>query len=239
MVVAAKSPQAGFVKTRLVQEGDLTLEQAAALASAFLADTLATVQSAAEALRADAVLALDGSPALVTGLDRVTTSRISLTQQQGNSLGERLVHIFEAGFGREYGRVIVVGSDAPHLPASFLIEAAGRLDVGKAGSVPVNVVLGPSEDGGYYLIGLSRQSQPALFRDIPWSSSETRATTLQRAEEAGLTLGVLPPWYDIDTMADLRRLARDVRRGVVLAPATTALLMTEAFERALLAKAGR
>ena len=210
VIVAAKAPRAGSVKTRLCPP--LGAEDAARLAGAFLLDTWTTASAAF--LDADLTLALDGDsadlPAEIRGATRIVA-------QSGNSLGARLVNMMETAFGAGYPSVCVIGSDAPHLPAPFLLEAFGRLE-GGAGAV-----LGPSDDGGYYLIGLSRPA-PALFENIPWSTDAVREVTLVRAAEAGLAASLLPPWYDIDTVDDLRRLRGDLRRGIARAPATAAAL---------------
>ena len=122
-----------------------------------------------------------------------------------------------ASFDRGYKAVCVIGSDAPHLPAAFLLEAWGRLQRG------ADAVLGPADDGGYYLVALPRAA-PALFRDIPWSGAAVLEVTLARAAEERLSVSLLPPWYDVDTPDDLLRLREDLRRGVAYAPATAELL---------------
>ena len=104
----------------------------------------------------------------------------------------------------EYGSVCLINSDSPTLPTSLLLEAARAL------STPVDrVVLGPAEDGGYYLIAATAP-HPALFTGIPWSTATVFAQTVAKVAAAGLTLATLPPWYDIDGPADLRRCARDL-----------------------------
>ena len=210
VIVAAKAPCAGSVKTRLCPP--LLADDAARLAGAFLVDTWAS--ATAGFLDADAALALEGDPGdlpvEIRGAGRILG-------QSGNSLGARLVHMMEAPFAEGYGAVCVIGSDAPHLPAAFLLEAFGRLERG------ADAVLGPSDDGGYYLIGLPRPA-PMLFDNIPWSTGAVREATLARAAEAGLSASLLPPWYDVDTAHDLRRLRGDLRRGVARAPATAEML---------------
>lgn len=211
IVVAAKAPRAGAVKTRLCPP--LSPEAAARLARAFLADTLETASALPKV--ADLWLALDGDdPALVRELLPDGARQI---RQRGGDLGERLVHLFAEVFAEGYEQVCVVGSDAPHLPAAFLVEAFGRL-------VGNDVALGPAEDGGYYLAAL-RAPAPELFAgDIGWGGPDVLADTLARAARAGRTAALLPPWYDIDTPHDLRRLQQDIRRGAAFAPATAALL---------------
>jgi glycosyltransferase A (GT-A) superfamily protein (DUF2064 family) len=121
--------------------------------------------------------------------------------------------------------VCVVGSDAPHLPAAFLLEALGRLALAPGASPKsvADVVLGPTDDGGYYLVAL-RAPAPGLFTNVPWSGPDVFSVTQMRARTAGLTVALLPPWYDVDVLADLRRLQTDLARGVVHAPATHALI---------------
>lgn len=212
VVVVAKAPEAGRVKTRLCPP--LSPEEAARLAAAFLSDSLTV--AATPTLRARTALALDGTMAQPPAV-------VPVTQQRGNSLGERIVHIFENGFCEGFQAVCVIGSDAPHLPAAFLIEAFGRLERG------ADVVLGPADDGGYYLTALSRPL-PTLFEQIPWSGPDVLAATRARASAAGLSVSLLPPWYDVDTPSDLRRLREDLRRGVVHAPATEGALAALAWD---------
>jgi glycosyltransferase A (GT-A) superfamily protein (DUF2064 family) len=95
--------------------------------------------------------------------------------------------------------------DSPTLPLGTLRQAFRALD-----DPDVDVVLGPCEDGGYYLIGV-RQPCAALFYDIPMSTPRVAAETLQRAEENGLRVALLPRWYDVDVYADLQRLAEELR----------------------------
>lgn len=227
VIVAAKVPVAGRVKTRLVAAApDFGPHEAARLAEAFLADTL--VLAARPALRADCWLALDGDPAdLAAGL---VPAGVTIVPQAGNCLGERLVNMTKAGFRAGYGRVCVIGSDAPHLPLAFLEEAFGRLApaiTGSSGDAPppvADAVFGPADDGGYYLVAL-RNHAPALFVNISWSGPDVLAETRERANAAGLRLALLPPWYDVDTPVDLDRLRTDLARGVVRAPATERLLV--------------
>ncbi len=124
--------------------------------------------------------------------------RYYLSQSDGN-LGNRLVHGFEQGF-QTYSRIIAIGTDSPDLPIEYLDDAFHHLKEN-------DVVLGPCDDGGYYLIGLSHPF-PALFHNIPWSTSRVFETTLQKINRAGAMLEVLPKWYDVDTFDDLQRLAK-------------------------------
>lgn len=224
LVVAAKAPVAGTVKTRLCPP--LSTDEAARLACALLADTLDTAFSPVVSAVADVFLALDGDEASVAATwdeaERRTPegARLHRLRQRGNDLGERLAHLCADVFAAGYAHVCVIGGDTPDLPAAFLIEAFGRLAHGGQDGV----VLGPAEDGGYYLVGL-RQPAPGLFAGgIGWGGPNVLRDTLARAVEAERTVVLLPPWYDIDTIADLRRLREDLRRGSAHAPATASLL---------------
>jgi hypothetical protein len=119
--------------------------------------------------------------------------------------------------------VVIIGSDSPDLPPSYVQEAFARLDGG------ADVVLGPAEDGGYYLIGL-RAPQPRLLREVPMSTPTVLADTLALARELGLRAELLPLWYDVDTSAELRRLAEGLLDAPPeVAPCTRAFLAS--FER--------
>jgi rSAM/selenodomain-associated transferase 1 len=211
VIVAAKSPVAGSVKTRLIEPGIRSADQASSLARAFLRDTISV---AAAVGRADTFLYWDGDLARAP-----RQGGIVVRTQAGNSLGERLVHMFEQAFAAGYEQVVVIGSDSPHLPAAFLTDAFGRLAAGD------EAVLGRTDDGGYCLVGLRNGGRPELFREIPWSTNGVHAATMERALAADIRVSQLPPWYDIDTPADLARLKTDLTRGVITAPHTEALLL--------------
>jgi hypothetical protein len=138
-----------------------------------------------------------------------------LLPQQGDDLTARLLSMFATLFGLGYTGVIATDSDSPTLPLQFLQQAVDLL-----ANPEVDVVLGPSADGGYYLIGL-RQVYPVLFEDMPWSTSVVCAETLRRAESAGLRVVCLPSWFDIDTAADLERLRQQMAEMGEAAPRYT------------------
>jgi hypothetical protein len=122
----------------------------------------------------------------------------ALVAQRGDDLGARLSHAFEDLLADGAPGAIVIGSDVPTLPRAVLVAALERL----AGA---DLVLGPSEDGGYYLIGL-REPRAALFADMAWSTEGVFDETLRRAGALGLDVGLLPAWFDVDTAVDLERL---------------------------------
>ena len=125
-----------------------------------------------------------------------------LTPQVEGNLGARLHAFFASQFHSGYQRVLVVGADSPNLPLAHIDQAWQLLD-------EYAVVLGPTDDGGYYLIGAAEKTPPAL-EGIPWGSSDVWEATLAALGRAGVQHAVLPAWYDIDRLPDLRRLAEDL-----------------------------
>jgi uncharacterized protein len=200
--IMAKAPRRGEVKTRLVPP--LSVESAAALSGCFIQDIAASIAAAAESEPIDGYVAYSppGSeaafaPLLPPGIGLLPPRRIGL----GASLFDAASDLLAAG----YGAVCLVNSDSPTLPTAVLIEAARALAA--AGD---RVLLGPAEDGGYYLIGLKRAHR-RLFQDIAWSTEHVLRQTLARAAEIGLAALTLRSWYDVDDLESLRRLARELR----------------------------
>jgi uncharacterized protein len=139
--------------------------------------------------------------------------RVRAMAQRGRDLGARMANLVSDLLAAGHAAALVTGSDLPTLSVARFAEAAGVLDGGAA-----DVVLGPSEDGGYYLIGLARPA-PELFDDMRWSEPDVLAVTRMRAERLGLRVALLAPWYDVDTGADLARL----RHGLADAPGASAV----------------
>ncbi|HKZ08245.1 MAG TPA: TIGR04282 family arsenosugar biosynthesis glycosyltransferase [Methylomirabilota bacterium] len=131
--------------------------------------------------------------------------------QRGDDLGARMGNLVDDLLAGGHAAALVTGSDLPALPAAYLREAARALMAGEA-----DVVLGPAEDGGYYLIGLRRRA-PELFRGIAWSTAEVLDATRARADALGLRVRLLPPWADLDMPADLVRLRRLLADGEPMA----------------------
>jgi hypothetical protein len=120
----------------------------------------------------------------------------------GADIGECLHGVMQQLFSAGFTRVVAISSDGPTLPVARLEQARARLE-------DHDVVVGPADDGGYYLIGL-RQPQPGLFHGVSWSTDRVAAQTRERAAALGLTVAELPPWYDVDTPADLARLQAEL-----------------------------
>ena len=211
VVMMAKAPQAGEVKTRL--RPSLTAAAAAALYHAFLLDTIAKI-NALPGAQAVASYAPANREAFFADLAPGWTR----LPQRGADLGARMHDCFRQLLARDYDHVLLTGSDLPTLPRRILRQAMQM-----AASPQIDVIIGPSEDGGYYLIGL-RAPCPPLFADMAWSTPGVLAETIKRAERLGLRLAYLPTWYDIDTPADLTRLQAALQQ-----PYTRALRHTRAF----------
>jgi uncharacterized protein len=198
LAVMAKAPRPGKVKTRLAPP--LTLEQSAALNICFLRDTAANIAS------------VEGASGLICytpigdeeAFDGLLPDTFSLIPQRGDSFGERLLCAAQDILACGFGAVCLIDSDSPTLPHSALQAAVHTL--AQEGDC---VVIGGSDDGGYYLIGL-KQAHAAVFDRISWSTASVYRETLERAAEAGLTLVELPLWYDVDDGATLRVLAGEL-----------------------------
>ncbi len=196
IVVMAKQPEPGKVKTRLCPP--LSPGQAADLYEAFFTDTLSLVSGIE---KSGLFVAYDPDTAR-DFFTRICSPRVACIPQGAGDLGDRLLRISQRMFVRGYRKLIILASDTPHLPRDVISGAIARLD-------ETDVVLGPCDDGGYYLIGL-RFCAPALFAGIPWSTSRVLDETLQRAHDAGMTWELLSPCYDIDTWEDAERLSKDL-----------------------------
>lgn len=196
----AKAPEPGQVKTRL--SPPLSGEDAARLYRCFLMDKIAQVRSVSTAEPVVAY-APDGAANLFAEL----APGFRLVPQGGGDLSARLVSVLGRLFGEGFDAVVVTDSDTPTLPSPCLERAVASAASGKH-----DLVLGPSQDGGYYLIGL-RGIHHALFDGMPWSTPVVLEETLRRARALGHEVALLEPWYDVDTGADLVRLVSDLGGG--------------------------
>ena len=205
VVVLAKPPVAGEVKTRLAPP-----DRAALLARAFLIDTFAALRSIEWV---DAVLAT--TAALDPSLEHELATTIWM-QGEGD-LGARIERVLRRALASA-PRAIAMGSDTPGLPLAALERAHDALRAADA-------AIGPAEDGGFYLLAL-RSCPEGLLAGLPWSQSDTFAATLARLHERGLSTVVLEPWFDVDRPADLERLRGLLAARTVSAPATWHILNT-------------
>jgi uncharacterized protein len=213
LAVMAKAPVPGSVKSRLVPP--LDRYEAASLNRCFLRDMCASIESLRSHSNAHGLIAYTPAGSELA-FDGLLPDSFRLFPQRGRDLGERLFHAVCDLLQASYESVCLINSDSPTLPRTILAQALVCLK--KAGD---RIVLGGSDDGGYYLIGLKRAHR-RVFEDINWSTSAVFSQTLERAAELGLEVVSLPPWYDVDDASSLRRLAielfgddstRDGRRG--------------------------
>ena len=209
LVIMAKAPRPGTVKTRLAQS--LSAAIVAELYSCLLDDTLTLAHSLGSVKVAIMCPASD-----VDELMQLAGGAAEVVAQQGEGLAAALTSVFAhfAAPGRQ--SVIAFNSDSPHLPASVLIrgfEILGAHDV----------VVGPTADGGYYLVG-AKSSHAALFDNDGMGTNGALDALLERARKLQLSVGLTEPFYDVDVESDLTRLAADLRLAPSRAPRTAAWL---------------
>ena len=209
LVVFAKVPAPGRVKTRLTPP--LAPADAADLYAAFLGDALEAFAGLGVAVR----LYLPASPDAMP--DGIVPAGVSRHRQHGDGLGARMDAALTETLAAGAARAVVIGTDHPTLPLARVAEAFRAL------ASPGTVVLGPSDDGGFYLLGLDRP-RPALFAGMAYSHADVFAETRARAVADGAALCVLPPGYDVDDAAGLARLVAEWRAGADVGRRTAALL---------------
>ena len=211
VAIMAKAPDPGAVKTRLCPP--LSPREAAALARCFLRDRVAQVRALTGVSR---VIAF--TPASARGVFQRLAPDFTLIAQHGADLGARMRSTLATLLAAGHRAMIAIGTDTPTLPTAVLQHAVDRI-----ASPDVDVVLGPAEDGGYYLIGV-RADDPMLFGDVPWSTSKVLEITLHRARAAGLRTVCVKPWFDVDTPEDLIRLRAALADSPDVARATRRFL---------------
>jgi len=123
--------------------------------------------------------------------------KIPLISQKGSDLGEKMYNAIKWLFSKGYKKISLIGSDSPDLPLTFIIDAFDKLDSYK-------LIIGPSEDGGYYLIGMNKLYD-SIFKDIKWGHDSVLKDTISNANAAGISYFLLPEWYDIDDLNSLDR----------------------------------
>ncbi|MFN2263028.1 MAG: TIGR04282 family arsenosugar biosynthesis glycosyltransferase [Anaerolineales bacterium] len=195
LLVVAKRPVPGQTKTRLCPP--LTPGQAADLYACFLRDTLDIMRKVPHVRRVIGFLPEDAR----NYFNQVAPD-MEMIRQRGTSLGQRLDNLLTDALVDGAARAVVMDSDSPTLPAAYLSQAFERLE-------GADVVIGPTRDGGYYLIGV-KHPQPQLLRRVEMSTSHVLMDTLRLAEASGLVASLLPTWYDVDTITDLDVLESDI-----------------------------
>jgi uncharacterized protein len=194
LAVMAKAPVAGQVKTRLLPA--VTAEEAAELFRALLMDQLKHLQ---DFDAADFYLAFAPDEGRLL-MENLAPPCFGLFPQQGADLGARMEAVFKRLFDIGHKNIVLIGGDLPPVPLRYFAQAYAFL----AESNP-RVVLGPSRDGGYYLVGCN-QPTPQIFQGMRWSHSAVLAQTQDKLSSLKIDYHLLPSWFDIDTPADLRYL---------------------------------
>jgi rSAM/selenodomain-associated transferase 1 len=228
LAVMTKAPQAGQVKTRLVPP--LKPEEAAELNKSFLRDTAAAISDAATAKDAACGIAVYTPVGAEPVYAEILPANFSLIPQRGDQFGERLyfaaLDLFKCGFAS----VCLIDSDSPTVPTENFAQAVTILQCSDD-----RVVLGPCDDGGYYLIGLKKPHKE-LFERIDWSTEHVLDQTRQRAREICLAVKLLPTGYDVDDEASLWRLCNELLAGK---QSDSVAPRTRKFLRDIIAREGR
>ncbi|HEX9255143.1 MAG TPA: TIGR04282 family arsenosugar biosynthesis glycosyltransferase [Candidatus Angelobacter sp.] len=202
--IFVKPPEPGAVKTRLIPE--LGPERTAELAEAFLEDTVAMART------------LPWAECIIAATKTFARSYFKPEEvwlQSEGDLGERLEKVLRLALKRRE-IVLAIGGDSPGLPAAYMERARQALKTADA-------VLGPSADGGFYLMGL-KDCPVGVLDGIQWSHSTTLAATVQKLEQFGMKTVLIDPWFDIDSHEDLERLRRQLANDPSAAPRTADLL---------------
>jgi rSAM/selenodomain-associated transferase 1 len=194
--VFCKHPRPGQVKTRLAEH--IGSQGAVSLSAAFLDDLTFEFRGVGEK-RILGYWPADSA----NYFEPFTRIGYDLWPQPEGDLGARLIAFFSKTLQGGNDRAVIIGSDSPTIPMEYVNQAFDRLE-------EFDCVIGPATDGGYYLIGL-RKSVPELFQNIAWSGSSVLSQTVQRIVTEGLSLALLPPWYDIEDVDDLWMLAGHIR----------------------------
>lgn len=212
LAVMAKAPRPGKVKTRL--SPPLTPHQAAAINTCFLQDTTTNIAGLAEETACTGVISYTpiGDEYLFDGL---LPAGYRLIPQRGDGFGERLLTTAQDLFQCGFASVCLIDSDSPTVPTEAFAAAVDALQ--RPGD---RIVLGPSHDGGYYLIGL-KQAHAAVFENISWSTASVLSETVAAIQRTGVELVTLPLWYDVDDAESLSVLRSELIDG--LQPAFTSL----------------
>ena len=205
LIIMAKAPRLGSVKTRLA--ASLSLQAVTELYRCLLNDTIGLAQALDHVEIAIMCPASD-----VEDLSRAVAETVRIVPQTGQGLAAGLASVFAHFAAPGYQRVIAFNSDSPHLPASALETAFDVLEA-------CDLVVGPTHDGGYYLVG-ARASHPGLFTSDGMGTASALEALLTRAQALGLSVHLTDPFYDIDVAADLSQLADELQRLPGKAPRT-------------------
>lgn len=213
IIIMAKVPLPGKVKTRL--QPFLNSDECAALSKAFLLDAV----SKAKAVCDNVILAYTPREEAEI-LRNILPAEDNFIEQTGNDLGAKMLNAFEFAFGQKTDSVVMIGTDSPTFPFDYIEQAFEFLELNS------DAVLGKTEDGGFYLIGL-RKIRKEIFENVAWSSPETFEQVFGNIKKLNLLLREVPSWYDVDEQADFEKLREEIihnQNANRRAPATYALI---------------
>jgi len=219
LIIIGKFPECGRVKTRLCPP--LTLESAAGLYRCMLYDRFEQVKALRD-LGIDLIFAFTPS----TAVFEEVPSCFNLSPQDEEDLGQVMANAFKETFRKGYDSVSLVDSDSITLPTEYIANCFNFL------LDKTDIVIGPCLDGGWYLLGM-REFQPNFFFSIPWSSSSVFSMTVQTARKHGLSVYILPIWYDVDSPSALLMLSKELAREQILAKRTKSFLLRPEIASAL------
>lgn len=201
ILVMMKTPRVGEVKTRLIPF--LSPQQAAELASCFAQDTIAKSLQITHKV----IVAYTPSDGRTT-LEKLLPDCLVWIEQRGKNLGKRMTDAFIDALAKGFSPLVMIGTDSPTLPVEFIETAVESLSKDES-----DLVLGQTEDGGYYLIGVKAFDEK-LLDNIEWSTPRVFVQTVRNAERLNLRLKTLPVWYDVDEPDDLIRLQKEMRDDI-------------------------
>jgi hypothetical protein len=196
VIIMAKAPLAGTVKTRL--QPHLSADECAELAACFLRDTI----NKAKTLKNQRLIIAYSPAAEIDYFQQFASRKTSFARQKGDNLGEKMFSAFEFAFARKTDAAVMVGTDSPTFPVDFIEQAFAFLETDS------DAVLGKTADGGFYLIGL-RKADARIFEAVRWSSAKTFAQARENILNLNWRLREVPGWYDVDEPKDLEQLKNE------------------------------
>lgn len=211
LIIMAKAPLAGTVKTRL--QPVFSAEQCAGLAACFLTDTI----NKSNSLENQKLIIAYSPAGEKKYFNKFAHPKTSFVEQKGNNLGEKMSSAFEFAFGQKAGAAVMIGTDSPTFPVDFIEQAFEFLETNS------DAVLGKTEDGGFYLIGLRRLDE-RIFEGVQWSSAKTFGQVRENIMKLNWHLREVPSWYDVDEPSDVKQLKQEFlhnRNAQKLAPLTS------------------
>ena len=199
LIVFVKAPVAGRVKTRL--QPNLSPDKIVELYKSFVTEIISKCVRLKEVDKF-----LGCAPTRDNNFLREITAtyRLKSFDQKGKNLGEKIINAFQDHFKKGYKEIVLIGSDSPTMPIEYIKKAFLKLKKN-------DFVIGPCCDGGLYLVGAKKKIISEIFQDMPWDTSEVLNKTLKKVNSLDIRFSMLPFWYDVDTINDLRFLENHLK----------------------------